>query len=202
MNVLVLHQKYVDKCITIITYFKYLFCSNIVTLDIFNFNLPNELIIYIITLVWDIRSEPVIVPIMHKYVYTTHLDTFNFNNVLIFKCYFDDIYSDFRYNIINNTEFSEVKPNMDYPKGLSLYLNFTPTVSNMVLLLIPGNIWDQALKSDNIELTNGVQIFNYNLINNSLICANQYKSHNMTIFIQWLSHAITNDDFLRVQNEI
>lgn len=102
---LLLHQRYIDKCIDIGIYL------NCVHDD----RLPHDIIKHIMTIIWYMRSEPVIL--------FTRLACNEFTNIIVF-----DI----------KTEISKLYPTVRF------YDDRYPIELNFCDQLIPGSLWDKT----------------------------------------------------------
>lgn len=178
-----MHTNYINKCVNI---------NNCLTEAIKNMNFPREIINIIIDIIWNLRSEPVIISFIQRNTIpiATILSGW-LNKENIFKPHFDKIYPKLRYGMIHDTK-DKTESDIIYPKSLSPYL----FVDGYHMVLIPGILWDQALIS-NDEIVDGVQVLDC-----ALIYTSKYANRYIDIFTNWLQEAIINPDFLRVQNQI
>ncbi len=85
------------------------------------------------------------------------------------------------------------------PKDLIRYGKWFP-----MILLIPGRLWDSAMAKlgpeNNVQLLEGVQIMNGYWQNNELKYNVRYNIQKPSEFGKWLTEAMENADFKRVQN--
>ena len=162
--------------------------------------IPEDIIAIITGLLWTMRSNPIILSfwsynkIPQASIYSCWVYDKN-----IFKPHFDNIYSGFRYGKIRQKSLNEIECDIIYPKNVLIYLDESTKIlsnSKKDMILVPGPLWDKACISDDVELIDGVQIFNYNSFNMS------ENSSQMNVFKNWLSGAIKDKSFLRVQNTI
>jgi hypothetical protein len=95
----------------------------------------------------------------------------------------------------NGGKFDETKD----PKDLIRYGKWFP-----MILLIPGRLWDSAMAKlgpeNNVQLLEGVQIMNGYWQNNELKYNVTYNITKPSEFGRWLTEALENPDFKRVQN--
>lgn len=127
---LTFHEKYINKCIDSIIYLKRVITSE---------PLPLELILVITKLMWNFRSEPVLV-LTHG-PQDTHI-----NNL---KCKILEIYPDTKICVISfiNAIRNSFTINMATPN----HLMFEPQ-------LISGYLWDKSLKDTRINLETNIYI--------------------------------------------
>jgi hypothetical protein len=85
------------------------------------------------------------------------------------------------------------------PKGLLKYMKWFP-----MILLVPGNLWDTAMSklgpTNDVQLIDGVQIFNAVWKSGALEYTNLYDGRTPSEFGKWLTVALENPDFKRVQS--
>lgn len=87
------------------------------------------------------------------------------------------------------------------PKDLFRYGKWFP-----MILLIPGRLWDSAMEKlgpkNDVQLVEGVQIMNGFMENDELKYNVTYNITKPSEFGRWLTDALENEEFKRVQNNI
>lgn len=85
------------------------------------------------------------------------------------------------------------------PSGLKAYRRWFP-----MTLLVPGMIWDQAMANirpnSNVEIKDGVQIFNGIMSDGVLNMNMVYDGRSPSGYVSWIRDVIKNENFTRVQN--
>jgi len=85
------------------------------------------------------------------------------------------------------------------PGGLEKYMKWFP-----MILLVPGNIWDNAIKEVGSRnpptIKDGVQILNGKWDNNSLTFNVKYDIRNPAGFAEWVKDSLEIPEFKTVQN--
>lgn len=181
------HRNYIDKCVIIIKYF------NNQILPSGALNLPKELVYYITRLIWQFRSEP----------------------VLLYDTQESLVSGFFKYSALKL--YPEIR--ICDPKCLleTLTADWSKIMSNfrlvLEIMLIPGSLWDKDWHetmtipdllsakvdiSNHVEVFDGVQFFYHKLTDGKLISVNR----DFTNFGDWIQDAAMDPDFLKVQNRI
>lgn len=161
-------------------------CINII-LSLKN-TLPLELIQFIIQLYWNLRSEPVLI---------LHISYTSKEKDILSK--FLKIHPGLRFYQIRYDLYSELFiDNLVIPRSIYRY----KTMFNL-MLLIPGPSWDIAACQPNsdIELVNGVQIFNGIWRNKHLNATIKY-TRNIDGYVTWFTDSLNSPNFIAAQNKL
>lgn len=109
------------------------------------------------------------------------------------------IYPKLRFHTLTARDNSGKFDENTEPKDLLRYGKWFPMV-----LLIPGRLWDSAMEKlgpkNDVQLVEGVQIMNGHWENNELKYNVTYNIIKPSEFGRWITEAMKNDDFKRVQN--
>lgn len=108
------------------------------------------------------------------------------------------LYPKLRVVIITTTLRGPLDEN-SIPAGLKAYTAWYP-----MILLVPGGLWNEAMSKlgpkNNVQLIDGVQIFNGSFKDGKLGYENKYNPKQPGEFAKWLEASMKNEDFMRVQN--